>query len=178
LDAAKKEVGSKVLRRQSIQQIINMAFIALVGVALVIGGVALHRYGKASQENGALLKGQIADRDATIKRLNQQITDLTAAKDALIAEKDAQLKAKDAQLADKDHSIQVQTSIIQQLYNAIIKLQDQVRGLGGAPISAPLTIPVGKAGQAITPGPAPTQIVKPTPTPFLQIQCPVICPPK
>jgi hypothetical protein len=180
LDERSKEVGSKVLRRQSFQQIINTVYMVLVGVALIIGGVALHRYGKASQENHALLAGKLTDKDNEIARLNQSIKDLTAAKDAIIAEKDKQLVAKDAIIADKDHGLQVQTAIIQQLYNSIIKLQDQVRSLGGAPISAPITIPVGRAGQAISPGPAATPIAKPSPTPSflnLQVQCPIICPP-
>lgn len=88
-----------------------------------------------SKQNQALLKGQVAD------------------KDKIIGEKDAELAAKDQALG-------TQTTIIGQIYNAAIKLQEQVQALKGQPVLIPVTIPgpakPGAAGAAITPLPSPS----------------------
>lgn len=125
-------------------------------------------------DNKALIQ-QIQTQDqATIKAKDDRITDLQN------------------QLAAKDVALEGQTSIIGQIYNAAIALQQQVTALGGKPKSIPVTLP----GKPTTLNPPPSSLVPvtpprpvpgtstvapspgPSPAINLQVPCLVVCPPK
>lgn len=114
----------------------------------------------ASAANAVLINERIADKD-------RQLSD----KDKVIADKDAQLQAKDQALAG-------QTSIIGQLYGGAIALQEQVRRLGGAPKSIPITIPspgkVSPSKSFITPGPTSTPTAASTTKPSAADPCALV----
>lgn len=155
----------------------------LIGVLAVFGAVGLSVYlayeaRQQSKANGAAINGQLA------------------AKDAVVAAKDAQILDLQRQLTAKDIAIVGQTSIIGQLYNGAVALQQQVTALGGQPKTLPIKLPT--ASTAIAPGvssgaspggaavPTPTPVrppvapASPSPSPAinLQVPCPVVCPPK
>lgn len=119
-----------------------------------------------------------------------------AAKDAVIAEKDTQLKDKDSQIQQRDLAVAGQVSVIGQLYNDAVALQQQVISLGGKPKTIPVTLPSAPARSpagAAHSGPPPSQPVavmaspvppaSPVPHPsgtsaldwHLSVQCPIIC---
>jgi hypothetical protein len=157
----------------------------LIGVLAVFGAVGLSVYlayqaRQASKANGQAITGQLASKDALIKSKDDQITDLQR------------------QLAAKDVAIVAQTSIIGQLYNGAVALQQQVTSLGGQPKTLPIkipsaptalvpgvssTVPPGAASspQAKAPASSPPPVAPApsvSPAVNLQIPCLPICPPK
>lgn len=126
------------------------------------------------------------DNKALIEKIQTQDAATIKAKDDIIADKDRQLAAKDA-------ALEGQTSIIGQIYNAAIALQQQVTALGGKPKTIPVTLPGGRpttlnpppgaasSPQAKAPASSPPQVVpapSASPAVNLQIPCLPICPPK
>lgn len=155
----------------------------LIGVLAVFGAVGLSVYlayqaRQASKANGQAITGQLASKDAVIKSKDDQLLDLQK------------------QLAAKDVAIVAQTSIIGQLYNGAVALQQQVTSLGGQPKTLPIKIPMPTAlapgvsspvppsspAPAVPPRPPGASTVAPTPSMSpainLQVPCLPICPPK
>lgn len=160
------------------------AVVVAIVTTLLIAGPSSYFVIRASHNLKVASKG--------IGQANEAIRGQLASKDAVIASKDAQLVDLQHQVADKDTAIVGQTAIIGQIYSAAVALQQQVIDLKGQPKTIPITLP----GQstALTPppsSPAPGSIPRlapgastaapvPSPSPAinLQVQCPVICPPK
>lgn len=149
----------------------------LIGVLAIFAalGISVYLAYQARQQsaaNGIAIKGQLAAKDATI-----------AAKDAQILDLQRQLAAKDAALTGL-------TAVTGQIYSAAIALQQQVTALGGQPKTIPVTLPrptvLSPPGVA-SPTPVSSPAARPStasptssqsPALNLQVQCPIICPPK
>lgn len=133
------------------------------------GGKTLSKIGGISDQ----LTGKLADKDATIKAKDAQITELGT------------------QVLARDNAIAGQTTIIGQLYNSAVALQQQVTSLGGQARTIPITLPTQPTRISPAPPRSPAAVSTPphaaaasgaVPTPSvspavnLQIQCPIVCP--
>lgn len=158
----------------------------LIGVLALFAGIG---YGIFQSYHARQLAATAAKFGSDNKALIQQIQTQDA---ATIKTKDDRITDLQNQLAQKDTALTGQTSIIGQIYNAAVALQQQVIALGGKPKTIPVTLPGGKPttlnpppGAAFSPK-APVTVPQPNPSPppeappavSLQIQCPIICPPK
>jgi hypothetical protein len=154
----------------------------LVGVVVLFAVLGYMLYqGHSARVYAATAAKFGSDNKKLIEQVQKQDAATIKAKDDAIADKDRQLAAKDT-------ALEGQTSIIGQIYNAAIALQQQVTALGGKPKTIPVTLPGRSTTLIPSPGRTvltPTSPVLPpvapspgmSPAVNLQIQCPVICPP-
>jgi hypothetical protein len=159
------------------------ASVPLIGFVALFAGIGYGVFQSYHARQLAAVAAQFGkDNKALIEQVKTQDAATIKTKDDVIAEKDRQLREKDTALTG-------QTSIIGQIYNAAIALQQQVTALGGKPKTIPVTLPgqhttliPSPGGTTVPPPPRPVRLpVAPSPSPSpainLQIQCPVICPP-
>ncbi len=143
----------------------------LIGIVLLFAAIGL---GVFYGYQARILAGRAS---TYARQAHEAVVGQVAAKDAVIAAKEAQIAEKDREIQQRDTAIAGQVSVIGQIYNAAIALQQQVLALGGKPKTIPVMLPS-------RPTPTPTSPRNPVPSPaaspavdwHLTVQCLVICP--